>query len=593
MSGTIRFKMRLSVSLLVLLVSAGALAQVATYQQVIDLKPGWNAIHVQVEPEDNRMAAVFADVPVASAWRWIPTGNGARFIEDPAEGLQNIEGWFAWFPEPRPEAFLSNLFRINANTSYLVRVEGSQTHTITLAGRPEFVPLGWQTNAFTLTGLPVAESNPPTFGEFFAGSPAHRDQPVYRLDDDGRWRPVNAASTPIDPGEAYWVFTEGNSAFQGSMGVVLDRGESLEFGAVLEEYRVVLRNFTELPGSFRIRRFVADGLPLAFEFEDPETGDTSWPNLPDTLTLPAEAGADVFVQLGVVRRNFSASRMEQILEITDEFGGRILLHAGANSLQPLAAGVAQSGVQSGRGSASVKMEDPSAAGPLPGLWIGNIEIDGVSEAQFAGTVPMMADQPFTQRIIMHVDAGGQVRLLKDVIQMWQEGTTRPSADDPTFNETDVPGRFVLITDPSLIGLFSGATVRSGEPVGVRFSTVSYDFPGNSQLMTGAFRGGEAVEVTLVIAPELPTNPFLHRFHPDHDNKDERFTSFRQEALQVTREMSFEFAVDPPDGTPVPGWGETLVGGVFTEAVIGLHKNPIFASGSFQLRRVTNTPVLNQ
>ncbi|MBL37153.1 MAG: hypothetical protein CMP07_01970 [Xanthomonadales bacterium] len=593
MSGTTRISTGISIALILLLCSTDAISQTATYQQEIELRPGWNAVYVQVEPEDNQLATVFADVPIASVWRWIPTGTGARFIEDPAEGLENIEGWFAWFPEPRPEAFLSNLFRINANTAYLVRVEGNESHRITLDGRPEFVPLGWQTNAFTLTGLPVAPVNPPTFGEFFAASPAHRDQPVYQLDDSGRWQPVNAATTPIRSGEAYWVFTEGNSAFQGAMGVVLDRGESLEFGAVLEEYRVVLRNFTDLPGSFRIRRFAAGGLPLAFEFEDPETGDTSWPNLPESLTLPADAGADVFVQLGVVRRNFSASRMEQVLEITDEFGGRILLHAGANSLQPLAAGTIQAGVQSDRGAASVRMDDPAAAGPRPGLWIGSIEIDGVSEAQFAGTTPEPARQPFTQRVLMHVDAGGQVRLLKDVIQMWQDGTTRPSDDDPAFNETDVPGRFVLITDPSLIGLFSGATVRSGEPVGVRFSTVSYDFPGNSQLMTGAFRGGEAVDVTLVIEPEMPTNPFLHRFHPDHDNKDERFTSFRQEALQVTREMRFEFAVDPPDGTPPPGWGETLIGGVFTEAVSGLHKNPIFASGSFQLRRVTNTPVLNQ
>lgn len=592
MSGTTRIStgipIRISFAFLLLLGSTCALAQIATYQQVIDLKPGWNAIHVQVEPEDNRMATVFADVPVASAWRWLPTEAGARFVEDPAEGLKNIEGWFAWFPEPRPEAFLSNLFRINANTSYLVRVEGNQSHQITLNGRPEFVPISWETDAYTLTGLPVSEINPPTFAEFFSNSGNHTGQPIYRLGSNGRWQVVNAASETIESGQAYWVFTSGNSRYQGRLDLDLEQGESVEYTAALEEIRVVLRNQSDLPGTFQVRRLGPNAMPLSFRVEDIETGDVGWPFLPDTLVLDAPARGNTFLTLGVVRRNFTASRMEQILEITDELGERILLHVGGNTIQPF---VPPAGVN--RATDATKATRAGDPIMLSGLWLGEVEINAVSESQRAGVIPEDAPQTFSQRFLIHVDLTGQVNLLKDVIQMWEEGTRVPSPDDPTLNEVDEPGRFVLITDSSLLGLYTGASLRGGEPVGQRYSTVAYDFEGDTLEFDGEFGPGNQISTTLVIEPELPTNPFLHRYHPDHDNRDAQFLNYREEAYQVVREMRLTFTEDDPTGSTPPGWGETLVGGFFEESITGLHKNTIFTSGEFRLRRISAVPVLNQ
>lgn len=584
---------RLACALALVMVAAlgSVQAQTATYQQEIELRPGWNAIHVQVEPPNNQMATVFADVPIASVWRWMPTEAGARFIEDPAEGLQNIEGWFAWFPEPRPEAFLSNLFRINANTAYLVHVEGDQTHRITLEGRPLLVPQRWETNRFTLTGLPVAPDNPPTFAEYFAPSAAHRDQPVYRLRDDGRWESVNQSATPIRSGEAYWIFTEGNSRYQGRLQPVLEQGESIEFAAALDQINLVLRNRSELDGSFLVRRIGGNGMPLSFLNEDPETGERGWPFLRDELVLDAPAGENVFLSLAAVRRDFNASRVEEVLEITDEFGERVLVHIGANTLQPFVAATPAQSVNAA-GRSKVTAED-SVPGRLAGLWLGEVEVNAVSQSQLAGVVPEPVDRPFAQRFIIHVDSSGQARLLKDVIQMWEEGTEIPSAEDPDFNEVETPGRYVLITDPALLSLFSGAISRDGVQVGQRFSTVAYDFEGDGQVFDGRFEPGEQISTTMVIGSELPTNPFLHRFHPDHDNRDAQFLNFRQEAYQVVREMRLIIEDQDPRGTTPPGWGETLIGGFFEESITGLHKNTIFTSGEFRLRRISSVPVLNQ
>jgi hypothetical protein len=559
---------------------AGAVGA-ANIQQVITLQPGWNAIHVEVEPEVPQIETVFAGVPILSVWRFAPDSGGAQFVRDPAEGLENIEGWFGWFPQPRPEAFLSNLFTIDGGTAYLVRVDGQSSHQITLTGKPRFRAPQWQPNAFTLTGLPVVESNGPSFAEFFAASPAHSGQPVYRLSSSGQWQLVTTpASTVVESGRAYWIYTQGNSSFQGPLQMILDQGESLQFSAALDEIRVVLRNRSGVAGSFQIDRISTGAMPLRFRNEDPETGEVGWPDLQGTLVLDAPADEDVFLTLAVVRREFSADHMEEVLAITDENGQRVLIAVGGDSKQP---------------GAALRATNAKAltTNGFAGLWVGEVQIDAVSQAQTGGTVPTPVNRPFLQRFLIHVSASGESRLLKDVIQMWQEGTMMPSSIDPNFNVVDQPGRYVLLTDKNLIGLYGGAANVDGTSVGIRYSTVAYDFAGESIGFVGNFGPGNEMTANVVVGTDLPTNPFLHRYHPDHDNLDNNFLNASVEAYQVVRNMRMTFTSEDPSGANLPGWGDSVVGGVFAESITGLHKNAIFTSGQFRLRRVSAVSVLNQ
>lgn len=566
-------------------------------EQVIDLQPGWNSIYVRLAPNDTDIESVFADLPVESVWRWLPDDSGVEFISDPAEGLQNLEGWFGWYPEPKPEAFLSNLYTISPNTAYLVHLGGSQARQITITGKPVFQPPRWQPNAFTLTGLPVSPSQPPTFDGFFARSRAHTGQPVYALNDDGRWQLVDAATDTIDADAAYWIYSDGTSNFQGNMALVLDQGDSLEYARTLDEIQIVLRNRAGVDASFQVRRLGDTALPLRYELEDPETGEIAWPALRDTLVQDAPQGAEVFVEFGIRRSEFTADRMDQVLEITDEFGGRILLNAGGSVLQPVVQATRSQPAERTAGSSSADstkdVQTRATGAAMAGLWLGAIQIDAVSQSQQAGTEPTPVGRSFEQRVLIHVDTGGQARLIKDVILMWQDGTTRPSDQNPEFDEVDTPGRYVLVTNKDLLPLFTGATNRNGAQIGRRFSTIAYDFADEYVEMDGAFGPGNELGVELVMTPDAPTNPFRHKFHPDHDNKDAQFLNFKQEAFQVAREMQFDFSIDDPLGSDPPGWGSSIVGGTFREALTGLHKNTLFVSGSFRLRRVSLVPVLNQ
>ncbi|MEM9234883.1 MAG: hypothetical protein AAGA69_11695, partial [Pseudomonadota bacterium] len=148
-----------------------------------------------------------------------------------------------------------------------------------------------------------------------------------------------------------------------------------------------------------------------------------------------------------------------------------------------------------------------------GLWLGSIFVTGVSEAQLAGVTPLPVSRPFVQKLLIHVDANGQARLLKEVVQMAQPAVLAPVPDDPNNLEIIEPGREVLVTDDSLLPNFEGLSVRDGQGVGVRHSTTSYDFEDQFLDFAGAFNTAGVLSVTLDLPSEFPTNPFLHRYHP--------------------------------------------------------------------------------
>lgn len=576
-----------TLSVIMLATAVAGAAHAATVTQTIELEPGWNAIHVEVEPEVNAIEQVFAGLPVASVWRWIPDDRPVSFIQDPDEELMTIDGWYGYFPPERPESILTNLYTINANQPYLVRLQGSSSRTLEITGKPALRSMRWRGDGFQLTGFPVEPGNEPTFGSWFAGSEAHEGQAIYRLDDSGQWVEIARPQVErIRSGEAYWVYTRGRSKFQGPMAIELDFGERLDFGASVARDSLVVRNRSGVSNRIRIRRLEADvPVPLALGTRDEETGETEWPVIPDETSFSLPVDTARTLRFGIRRSELFANNASQVIEISNGFGSRHLIEVSAAVYQPSSV----SGTQSARGGNKTQASDPRFAG----LWLGVATIEKVSMAQTGGVVPVPAGSDFPLRMIIHVDAGGNVVLLKEVIQMWKEGSYKPDPDNPEYNVVDEPGRYVLITDDSLLPQFEGAVLRDGEPVGVRMSTAAYDFESDELELEGVFGPGGLLTGSIVLDPEQPTNPFLHRYHPDHDNLDAQFINYQPEAFEVTREMEFVFAGSDPDGAESPEWGNGEMAGTFNEAISGLHRSTIFVSGSFRFRRVLNIDQLNQ
>jgi hypothetical protein len=561
----------------------------ADFDQTITLQPGWNAIYLQVTPDVADIEAVFAGLPIQSVWRYFPTETGTVEVTDPVDGLMTVTGWFGYFPQPRPEAFLSNLFTVTANQAYLVNLESSSSVTITVSGRPQLRPRRWISNSFNLVGLDVDPANPPTFGEYFADSPAHAGQPVFTLDANGSWQEVTSPSTTlIESGRSYWVFTAGASKFQAPLSTQTDLGDDVDYRTALDEQRLVLENNSPFVRNVTLRRLPGgDNIPLSFELIDEETGENSFPNLPDSLTLSIPPNDEDFLKIQVRRADFTQDRMEDIFVLEDGTGGRQLLFFGGDSLLPVL------------GPAPKRLEKGGfvKAAALPesyvGLWIGVASVNAVSQSQLAGVTPTPVARDFPLRVLMHVDAVGTARLLKQVTLMWENGTTMPSAENDSLQVVDQPGRYVLVTDQDRLPEFEGLNVRDGQPVGVRYSTIAYDFQAEFLDFNEPFDPLGTLTVEIVTLPEDPTNPFRHKYHPDHDNLDRRFLNPLQEAFEITRVVEFSFsATDPENDQTPPEWGSTVIGGLFREVITGLHKNPIVTSGTFRLRRISRVSTLN-
>ncbi|MHB8762801.1 MAG: hypothetical protein ACYDA8_00435 [Deferrisomatales bacterium] len=312
---------RLLAAAAVLLYSLGGRADAAVTQR-IELKPGWNAVFLEVQPEPVDPASVFRDLPVESAWTWFPSQSAVQFIQNPAEPGWGAPGWGVYFKAPE-RAKLNSLFAVHAGRAYLVKLGGAQAVTWTVTGAPSAQPLSWVPNSFNLVGFRVSPTAPPSFASFFAGSPAHAGQAVYRLNGAGVWEFVNdpAAAGPRS-GEAYWVYCQGASAYQGALEVQLPTLDGLDFGAFADSLTLALRNASSQPLTVRLTALTAD-VDLAYRTLNTATGAFEWPPLSTLAPLVLAPGSWKSVRLAVRRESLAAERAESALEITDSLGTRL------------------------------------------------------------------------------------------------------------------------------------------------------------------------------------------------------------------------------------------------------------------------------
>jgi hypothetical protein len=226
--------------------------------QSVSLNAGWNAVFLEVEPTDAAPEKVFANLPVDIAAAYFPHDAPTQFVTNPGTQLFKGLGWGVWYAENRPDAFLKTLNAIYGQQAYLIHA--SRAFEWRVEGLVTLAKSKWQPDSFNLTGFGVKKPGAPSFGEFFAPSPAHRDQAIYRLDQNV-WRKVlNPAAEAMRSGEAFWIYCKGGSEYQGPLSV-----EALNGKSILElktEDTVILRNHSSHPVTPHMEHVTADTVPV-------------------------------------------------------------------------------------------------------------------------------------------------------------------------------------------------------------------------------------------------------------------------------------------------------------------------------------------
>jgi hypothetical protein len=276
---------------------------------------------------------------------------------------------------------------------------------------------------------------------------------------------------------------------------------------------------------------------------------------------------------------------QSLLEVSDGAGLRRLIPVSAYPLH-YSAGTGTAGLAGG--------VPPGIAPPSTGLWVGNVTIDRVSQPSNIENplTPVPAGSEFPFRLIMHVGTNGQTQLLRQVLIVWQEATYTNDANGLAV--VDRPRQVTLRTDdgpPTPPGF-------GGPPHTQRISSAAFGHANPLPMtLAGTFGASNATaSCALTLGYDDPLNPFKHRYHPDHDNLDARFERIlpnRAESYDITRTLQLRFDSTNLVQLPLAGWGDSHLGGDYTETIAGLHRRPLYLSGTFHLQRVSSVGVLTR
>jgi hypothetical protein len=356
-----------------------------TMSQTFNLRAGWNAMWLEVEPVNQDINEVFRGLPVESVWTFASVVSAVDFIRDVAEPVWNRDRWLVHVPTNTIASLNNNLFKMPRNRAYLVKL--SAPATLTVSGEPKLRFPAWAPDAYNFRGFPIDPDALPTFASFFRFSPAHyniaqqRLQKVYQLNASGQWVLVNQFDQ-MKHGEAYWVYTAGVSDFIAPLGVSVDFGNGLEFTSATTDSTLHLQN----AGTSVRTATVTDlgpGTPLSYH---QDTTPPSWSALPRPFTRTLGANGSYDLLLGANFSSAGVALYETILRVTDGQGTRVHIPVDIHRTPPGTAGTPA---------------QREAAG-YAGLWIGTATITGVSEAHSGSLVTNIATNLVTGVITREV-----------------------------------------------------------------------------------------------------------------------------------------------------------------------------------------------
>jgi len=156
---------------------------------------------------------------------------------------------------------------------------------------------------------------------------------------------------------------------------------------------------------------------------------------------------------------------------------------------------------------------------LAGLWVGDVQVSTVTTLA-PGATGATTPRSFPLRVIFHVDNTGVARLLSEVYV----GKLAGSADSVGLCTRES----ALQADQK-----QSATRLSAGHLPLNFKEPSAN---------GSFALGQYLDVVVPLSFNDPTNPFVHTYHPDHDNRDARLapSGAGQESYTVVRTLRFAF-----------------------------------------------------
>jgi hypothetical protein len=522
------------------------------------LKSGWNAIYLHGDATHATPAQLFAAYPaVTEVWRWNPNPNEVQFTSTPMIPSAGTSEWSVW----KSDGSASSLGQVIGQTAYLVKCSAATSVIIAQKVLPPSAT--WVRNGANLMGFPskLTSSLYPTMGSYFATFPAAIASNVkiykYNGGDLGPGNPVQVFSTSterVDRNQAYWFDSEVVGNFYAPVEISISNGSGLDFGRTGSTITVRLLNRSSTVSTVTIAPVASANAPTGQE--------------------------DITAAVPITRRVFNAGTASWTETAIDAEFTEVV---GANAAVELSFGIdraAMTGSSNAFFASLLRLTDsanlydillPVTArkASLAGLWIGDAVVGGV-QSKTAGYTGTATAQTYSLRYIVHVDDAGNARVLSQVYLGQLAGATPQ------------PG---ICTAESALSVADKASARR---------IVAAHLPLDRVLDGGTMALGGSLSCTITTPFDDPTSPFVHQYHPDHDNKSGTTPlEAGQESYDLSRAVTFAISAAAPAGVSATGYGASVIAGNYTEVLTGLRKDSVTVTGTFSLRRVSEIGTLTR
>lgn len=309
--------------------SADIVRAEALRTQVIQLNAGWNSVYLEVDPTNADPDELFAGLPIDIVAAPVASGLQAQFSSNPGVSGLDLEGWGCWYEKEDGQSFLDTLFSIHGTQGYLIHCQEATALSVTGAVRHS--DLKWRPGQFNFVGFSVMTQGAPTFAQFFQGSAAHQHNRIYRM-VSGSWRQIeDPSAVSMRSGEAFWVFCDGPSRFQGPLRAVPNSVEGMKLAT--STGLLSIYNDTTQPVALTLDHIATSDTPSPLSIivqtvhsESPQIRSMEAPKPAGdwTLALPAiEAGRSQGIPLQARLADMTLPEQSSLLRVTTDIGTEI------------------------------------------------------------------------------------------------------------------------------------------------------------------------------------------------------------------------------------------------------------------------------
>jgi len=570
------------------------------------VRPGWTAIYLNIDASYqvlDQLVGSDTNNPIVEIWYWQTPATPAQILPFQSTPAPSAD-WVSWVRAGYTNSPAGALQKLIPNAAFLVHSIATTNYLWAVKGIPVPPSYSWTSSGLNFIGFSTLGVPAPTFSAFLAHAPglaAALQSPSNGQRAPGIYRYLGGAlgsnnpallpslfwsSTTVALGQAFWVDAGSgyNNNYFGPFQVTgLSSGSGLDFGDSASQATFTLRNVTSSNLTVTVQTVGSASAPagqtpvfgppplllrgglIASNLTYPafalNGNPTNW-----TLAPQGQPGSQITVVIGVNRSVMTApagSLYANFLRFTDSLNlSQVQVPVTAQSSSAAGLWVGKAAVTQVANYLKSYQVDLNQ-NPV-------IDTDGSYIVTGINTNLGPVPQSYPLRLILHND-GTNVALLQHV-----------------FYGLNLASNMVVALHESALDPMHLDTAR-------RISAANFPWTSTNQpwSCSGRLAAGSNLTVTVSLPyDDQASNPFLHTYHPDHDNLDATFQNKLprgSESYDISRQITLSISPPGSDFASLTAAGQTLYG-TYIETItvngLGSASRTFNVTGSFALNRIS-------